>query len=281
MHPTSARPGLIGAILLSAVLTAPGAGAADDPVVAVVNGVEIHQSDVQTVRATLPPKIQGLDEAEVSKRLIDRLVSIKALAQEAERAGATKDPGFKRLLAQRQEQVAADYYVQQLVEKRVTDKAIRDLYDQTIASAKAPEEYKARHILVQTEDEAKDVVKQLKAGKDFAALAKEKSKDTGSAQNGGDLGWFTADVMVPEFSKAAIALKNGEISAPVKSQFGWHVIQTQERRKQTPPKFEDVKENLSQQLREQVMSETLDKVKKAAKIELKGAAAQPSLVPAK
>ena len=281
MSPKILRAATFGAILLMAPAVSSLAVAADDPVLAVVNGTEIHQSEISAIRATLPAKIQGMDEAEVSRRLLESMTTVKAIAQEAEKAGVTKEPGFKKVQAQKLEQITADYYVQGLVEKKVTDKAIHDLYDSTVASAKSTEEYRARHILVETEDEAKEIVKQIKGGKDFAAVAKEKSKDTGSAKNGGDLGWFVADMMVPEFSKAAIALKNGEVSAPVKSQFGWHVIQTQERRKQAPPKFEEVKENLAQQLRQQAQQEIVTKVKATAKIELKGAAAAPQIVPTK
>ena len=271
----------LGAFLASAMAVPTLSIAADDPVVATVNGAEIHQSDVTAFRSMLPAKIQGMDEAQITTRLIERLTQVKALSQEAEKSGVTKEPSYKKLQAQKLEEFAADSYLKSAIEKKVTDKAVRDLYDTTVASAKSAEEYRARHILVETEDEAKDAIKQIKGGKDFAVVAKEKSKDTGSAPNGGDLGWFTADVMVPEFSKAAVALKNGEISAPVKSQFGWHVIQTQERRKQAAPKFEDVRENLAQQLRQQINQETVERVTKAAKIEMKGAAAAPKIVPAK
>ena len=207
------------------------------------------------------------------------MVTVKLLAQEADKSGLTKEPGFKKLLERQKEQAQAEYYIDQTIDKKITDKALHDLYDKTIAGAKQSEEIKARHILVETEDQAKDVAKQLKNGKDFAALAKEKSKDPGSAKNGGDLGWFTAEVMVPEFSKAAFALKAGEVSQPVKTQFGWHVIQLEDRRKQQAPKFDDVKDRLRQQLREQESSETIDRLKKSAKIELKGQAAQPQLAP--
>jgi len=280
MFPKTFRAAGSGALLLC-TLCFSVARAADDPVIAVVNGAEIHQSELTASRASAPAKVQGMDEAAINKALLDQLVTAKAIMQEAEKLGTSKDPAFKKFLAQRTEQALLEFYVQGVVAKKVTDKAVRDLYDSTVTGAKAPEEYKARHILVETEDQAKDIIKQIKGGKDFAALAKEKSKDPGSGQNGGDLGWFTAEMMVPEFSNAAVALKNGDISAPVKSQFGWHVIQTQERRKQPAPKFDDVKENLGQQLRQQTTQELVANVRKAAKIELKGAAAAPQIVPVK
>lgn len=276
-----ARSPRLGLVFCVISMASTMVAAADDPVVAVVNGSEIHQSEVQAIRATLPAQIQGLSEDEVNRRLIDRMVTVKVLAQEADKEGLTKEPGYKKLLDRQKEQIAAEYYVDQTVDKKITDKAVHDLYDKTIASAKPAEEIKARHILVESEDQAKDIVKQLKDGKDFAELAKEKSKDPGSAKNGGDLGWFTAEVMVPEFSKTAFALKKGEISQPVKTQFGWHVIQVEDRRKQEPAKFDDVKDRLRQQLREQAITETIDRLKKSAKIEVKGQAAQPQLAPAK
>ena len=276
-----ARSVRLGFVFLGISMASPALAAAEDPVVATLNGTEIHQSEVQAIRATLPAQIQGLSEDEVTRRLIDRMITVKILAQEAEKTGLTKEPGYKKLMDRQKEQISAEYYVEQTVDKNITDKAVHDLYDKTVANAKPAEEIKARHILVDSEDQAKEVAKQLKDGKDFAALAKEKSKDTGSAQNGGDLGWFTAEVMVPEFSKTAFALKKGEVSQPVKTQFGWHVIQLEDRRKQEAPKFDDVKERLRQQLREQATTEAIDRLRKSAKIEVKGQAAQPQLAPSK
>ena len=148
----------------------------------------------------------------------------------------------------------------------VTDAAMRKVYDEAIGQMKKEPEVRARHILVETEDEAKAVLAELKKGADFAELAKAKSKDPGSA-DGGDLGYFTKDQMVPEFSEVAFKLDKGALSDPVKSQFGWHVIKVEDKRERQPPEFDKVKDQLENFVVRKSQSELITKLRAEGKIE--------------
>jgi peptidyl-prolyl cis-trans isomerase C len=160
----------------------------------------------------------------------------------------------------------------------VSEEAMRKLYDESVAKLTPEEEVHARHILVDSEEKAKEVVAKLKAGGDFAALAKEFSKDPGAAE-GGDLGYFSKDQMVVEFAEAAFKLKKGEISEPVKTQFGWHVIKLEDRRTKPVPAFEQVKDQIEQFLVRKAQSDLVLKLRESAKIERLTAAAAPAQTP--
>jgi peptidyl-prolyl cis-trans isomerase C len=135
-----------------------------------------------------------------------------------------------------------------------------------VKSASGQEEVRARHILVDNEDEAKAIVEQIKAGGDFAAIAKEKSKDPGAAE-GGDLGYFTKDQMVPEFAEVAFKMYPGQLSNPVKTQFGWHIIKVEDKRIKQPPEFDKVKNQIEAFLSRKAQTEFVAKLRQAAKIE--------------
>jgi peptidyl-prolyl cis-trans isomerase C len=147
-----------------------------------------------------------------------------------------------------------------------TDSAEKDVYDDAIKKGGEEQEVHARHILVETEDQAKDVEAELKKGADFAELAKKKSKDPGAA-DGGDLGFFTKDQMVPEFSAVAFALEPGKISDPVKSQFGWHIIKVEEKRARKAPDFEQVKAQIETYVTRKAQADYVAKLREAAKVE--------------
>ena len=157
--------------------------------------------------------------------------------------------------------------------KQVTEEKMRKLYDDSIKAMKPEMEIKARHILVPTEQEAKDIAAKLKSGVDFAKLAQEFSKDPGSGKEGGDLGWFTTDRMVPEFGEAASKMKPGQVSDPVKTQFGWHIIKVEEMREKKPPTFEEVKDQVQQFLERQVQTDIISKLRATVKVEKKDAPA--------
>src|SRR6185437_13217838 len=147
-----------------------------------------------------------------------------------------------------------------------TDEAMKKVYDDAAKQITSEQEVHARHILVPTEDEAKEVEKELKAGADFAELAKKKSKDPG-ASDGGDLGFFTKDQMVPEFSKVAFSLQPGQISDPVKTQFGWHIIKVEEKRDRKAPDFDQVKGQIETYVTRKAQADYVAKLRDAAKIE--------------
>ena len=159
--------------------------------------------------------------------------------------------------------------------KAVTPEAMRKVYDDLAQKVSTEQEVRARHILVETEDEAKAVLAELKKGADFATLAKSKSKDPGSSE-GGDLGYFTKDQMVPEFAEVAFKLEKGAISDPVKSQFGWHIIKVEDKRERQPPEFDKVKDQIEQYLVRRAQAELITKLRAAGKIERTAAPATPA-----
>jgi peptidyl-prolyl cis-trans isomerase C len=158
-----------------------------------------------------------------------------------------------------------------------TEDAIKKTYEEAKAKQKPEDEVRAKHILVEKEDEARDVVKRLKAGEDFTKVAKDVSKDPGS--EGGDLGWFSKERMVPEFSDAAFKLAPGQLSDPVKSQFGWHVIKVEEKRQKPFPTLEQVKDQVLRYVVQKAQSEVVLKLRESAKIERMEGAPAPTLVP--
>ncbi len=160
-----------------------------------------------------------------------------------------------------------DQYLTGLGKKAVTEEAAKKLYEDTTKAMAPEEEAHARHILVETEDQAKAVVDRLKKGEDFAKVAADVSKDPGSGKEGGDLGWFTKDRMVPEFAEAAFKLKKGEVSAPVKSQFGWHVIKLEDKRTKPLPDFAAVKPQIEQYLERKAQQDAVLALREKAKVE--------------
>jgi peptidyl-prolyl cis-trans isomerase C len=245
--------------------------AADDPVVAKVNGKSILQSEVLALRdemAAQMPQIMSVPMERLLPGLTQQAVDNRILADAAKAAGMEKDPEVKKQLALIQDELIKRAFLSREVEKQVTDEDVRKVYDEQVASFVPEDEIHARHILLKTEDEAKAVISKLEGGADFAELAK--SESTGpSGVSGGDLGFFTKDAMVPEFAEAAFAMKPGEISkAPVQTQFGWHVIKVEETRKTEAPSFEDSKEQLRQQMAQAAMVNVMDGLRKKAKIEI-------------
>ncbi len=264
-----------GAILALALAAACPASA---KVLATVDGMEITDDDVQValedLGPTLPQQIEGPQrEAYVLDYLIDlRLVARKAAA---EKMGESADAA--RRLAYYRDKVMMETLLGKVAKDGATDAAMKQVYDDAAAKQTSEEEISARHILVPTEDEAKAALKRVKGGENFAKVADEVSKDPGS--KGGDLGWFTKDRMVPEFGEAAYKLKKGEISDPVKSQFGWHVIKLEDRRRKPFPSFEEVKTQVAQYVAQKSQSELIMKLRDGAKIERMEAPVAPILPP--
>lgn len=231
----------------SATATAP-ATPPPDPVVAKVNGQPIHLSDLNQAAQALPQELRNIPPQTLFPMLLDQQIDRKALVQEARKSGLDKEPAVQRQLAVAEDATLQSALLSREVGPSVTEDAVRARYEHDMAGKAGEEEVHARHILVPTEDEAKKVIADLKKGGDFAALAKQYSKDPGAAQ-GGDLGWFKKDEMVPAFSAAAFALKPGEVSdKPVKTEFGWHVIKVEETRQAPPPSFEQARDGLRQKM---------------------------------
>ncbi len=247
----------------------PAANASADPVVARVNGTELHRSDVIEAIRGLPPQVQQQPIERLYPALLDQMVGTMLVSQAGRKAKLQDDPEVKKRLALVQDQLIADAYVQRLLKKQVTDQKLHARYDKFVKDAPPREEVHARHILVANEDEAKAIIAELKKGADFHKLAQEKTTDPSGKSSGGDLGYFTKEDMVPEFADAAFKLKPGEITdTPVKTQFGWHVIKVEDRRTAKPPTFEQIKPKLTNEMSRELVGDKVKELRTAAKIEV-------------
>ncbi len=252
--------------LVLALFLAPGVSLAQDSkVIARVGDVEITAADLEHAKNDIGGQFERLPEAQREAALLDALIDIYAVAGKATAENFDKEESFIARMALLRKRVLHNIYVSKTVSKKITDADVKALYDEQIGKI---EEVKARHILVKTEDEAKEIIKLLDAGGDFIALAKEKSTGP-SGKNGGDLGYFGKGQMVPAFEKAAFALKKGEhTSKPVKSQFGYHVIMLEDRRKAKPPEFAKVKDKIRQAILRKRYGELVENTRKALKVEI-------------
>jgi peptidyl-prolyl cis-trans isomerase C len=255
--------------------------ASDNTVAATVNGTPIYAATVEMMVKERTAQGQP-DSPELRKAIIDNLAMQTMVAAEGAKKGLDKTPETQRQLEILKQSVLAQAFVQDYIKTHpVTDAMVKAEYDKLNTKA-GGNEFKARHILVATEAEAKDVIAKLKKDiKAFAALAKEKSMDPGSKGNGGDLGWFNPAGMVPEFGAAVAKLEKGKFTEePVKSQFGYHVIVLDDSRAITPPPLEQVSEQLKQQIQRQNLKTFFDEMKAKAKIEVVGQPAAAVVVPA-
>jgi peptidyl-prolyl cis-trans isomerase C len=260
-------------VALLAGLTAPFAAQAQDKVLARVDGQSISDKDVAAAATALGQQLAQLPEEARKRAVLDRLIDMRIITDAAVKAGLDKGEAFKAKMEQLRSQLLIAEFVKAKVDPAVTEDAIKARYEKDVKSFDPPTEMHARHILVKTEDEAKAIIADLAKGGDFAAIAKEKSQDPGSAANGGDLGFFGPGEMVPEFETAAKALKAGEVTkVPVKSQFGYHVIKLDETRKQPIPPLEAVRDQVKQALIGETFAGMLADLKKGTKIEIDEAA---------
>ena len=207
------------------------AASGPDPVVGRVNGVDIKQSDLALAEEDVGADMQAASPDARREHLVSYLADIIMVTQAADKKNVGDNPDFKRRLAFLRNKLLMGFELQEEAKAALTDEALHQTYNDAVKSVGGQEEVHARHILVETEDEAKAILEQLKGGADFAALAKEKSKDPGAA-DGGDLGYFTKDQMVPEFAEVAFKMYPGQVSNPVKTQFGWHIIKVEDKRNQ-------------------------------------------------
>ncbi|KAF0227997.1 MAG: peptidyl-prolyl cis-trans isomerase [Beijerinckiaceae bacterium] len=252
-------------LLLSALLGL-SAAEAQNKVLATVNGEAITEADVNLAVEDVASEYPNLPPQGVKDLTLDFLIEMKVVAQKAKADKIDQSDEFKRRMAYVQQRVMMQQLLMVEAKKVASDVALKKYYDEQIGQIKPVEEVRARHILVEGEDDAKKIAARVKGGEDFAKVAKEASKDPGSGAEGGDLGFFTRDRMVPEFAEAAFAMKPGEVSAPVKSQFGWHVIKVEERRQKPAPTFDQVKDRIAQALAGKAQGEFLTQLRASAKI---------------
>lgn len=252
--------------------TVPGASAPEvvavGDIVATVNGKPISKAAFEILSDEVNER-RGENKVPDDK-IIEELIKRELLSQEIAASGALKDPKFAAKIENAQRMMLSQAAAEQFIETvQVTDEDLKKEYDERVGPMKTAE-YKAKHILVETEQAAKDIIAKLAKGEKFDALAKKLSKDPGSKDKGGDLGWFSPQQMVAPFSEAVIALKNGEITqTPVQSQFGWHVIQREESREQAPPPFDAVKDQLKNMVQTKKLQEHITALQTKAKVENK------------
>ncbi len=255
---------------IAAVLIAVGFGALAQPAfaktLAKVDGLDITDDDVKValedIGPTLPQQLQG-DQRETY--VLDYLIDMKLAAKKFTTDKMAADSEIVRKTDYYKDKVLMEAVLGGVAQGAVTEAEMKKIYEDAAAKQPPEDEVHARHILVPTEQEAKDVEKRLKAGEDFGKVADEVSKDPGS--QGGDLGWFTKDRMVPEFADAAFKLQKGQVSDPVKSQFGWHIIKLEDRRTKAFPSYDQVKDQISNYITQRAQTNLILDLRKQAKIE--------------
>lgn len=254
----------------SSVTDNPAAVNTDDktnPVLAIVDGKEIRRQDVVKLVNSMPPQMQQIPIEQLFPLALEQTISNSLIDKKAKASGLSNDPDIKKQLAQAKEQLIRSKFIENAVNERLTDERLKESYDGYVAGFPELQEVKAAHILVEDEKKAKEIISKLNKGEDFATLAKENSQD-GSAENGGDLGYFSENEVVPEFAAAAFSLDSGSYTkTPVKTQFGFHVIRVDEKRKRPPAPFEQVQQFLAQELQRTIVDEVLNEWKSAANIE--------------
>lgn len=251
--------------------TSTGSGTGSAPrsgkAVANVDGVPIMEADLELAEAEIGGNLGTLDANTKRRVLVEYLVENQLFANAANKEKLASGPDFDRRLAYWRQRALREAYFEKNVKAKIGDSAARALYDDKVKMIKPEEEVEARHILVSKEEDAKDLVTKIRDGADFAMLAKEHSGDAGSKEKGGMLGYFGKGQMVPQFEQAAFALKPGEVSDPVKSQFGWHIIKVENRRQKPPPKFEAVKDQILGSLIHKRAQKVAEELRTSAKIE--------------
>ena len=264
---------VLGALGLLAALAA--TSRADPKILAKVDGVAITQDDYNDALADIGPGLpEKLEGPEREKYVLDYLIDLRLVAKQALADKLDGAPDFARRLAYYHDKLAMEGLLTNVAKTATTEEAERKAYDEA-AKAQPPEpEVHARHILVPTEEEAKAALARIKAGEDFAKVATELSKDP--AGDGGDLGWFTKDRMVPEFAEAAFKLEPGQVSDPVKSQFGWHIIKVEGKRMKTFPPFEQVKDQAARFVAQKAQTALITSLRDKAKIERFDEEAKPA-----
>jgi peptidyl-prolyl cis-trans isomerase C len=217
--------------ILALAMVAPQAAIAqEDPVVAVVNGIKILRSEIEDARLRLPERLSNVPLQSIQGMLVNSLVDTKLVAAEARKINLQNDKQVRQKLARIEEQILERAFLTSYIEKRITEAVLAEHYEKLVAANLSKEEVHARHILLETKGQALKIIKELEGGAEFAELAKTQSKGP-SASKGGDLDFFAEGQMVPAFSKAAFALKKGEMTTePVQTKFGWHVIKVEDRR---------------------------------------------------
>lgn len=235
-------------------------------IVATVDGKPIFLSEIIGMAQRLPEQYRKMSLEAVYPSLLTRAIDSKLVTLEGRRAGFSKDPDVKKRLLDVEDQIISEIFLTKTIGSQVTEEALQKIYSETKSEMASGDQIKARHILLDSEEKAMEIIKKLQAGGEFAKLASEYSTGP-SAASGGDLGWFGEGQMVPEFSKAAFALNPGDIvTKPVKTQFGWHIILVEDRKVSAPPSFDEAKEQLASTMSQKLLKELIETLRTKAKI---------------
>ena len=235
-------------------------------IVATVDGKPIFLSEIIGMAQRLPEQYRKMSLEAVYPSLLTRAIDSKLVTLEGRRAGFSKDADVKKRLLDVEDQIISEIFLTKTIGSQVTEEALQKIYSETKSEMASGDQIKARHILLDNEEKAVEIIKKLQAGEEFAKLASEYSTGP-SAASGGDLGWFGEGQMVPEFSKAAFALNPGDIvTKPVKTQFGWHIILVEDRKVSAPPSFDEAKEQLASTMSQKLLKELIETLRTKAKI---------------
>ena len=235
-------------------------------VIATVNGENIYRGDFEEAYAQLPPQAQQMGVETIYPLLLERMVDEKLIGLAAGKAIPADDPEVEKQLAELRERIVMQVYFEREIDAKLTDEVLQKRYDLWKEANPAASEVHARHILLETEEKAKEVLAEVQGGKEFADAAKEHSTGP-SGPSGGDLGFFTSDQMVKPFADAAFAMEPGQVSAePVKTDFGWHIIKVEDRREQAQPGLEEMKDQLSQEATQEIAAEMMAGFREVAEI---------------
>jgi peptidyl-prolyl cis-trans isomerase C len=255
-------------LVASAQDTPPPPPAGPGTVVATVGGETITEADLAFAAEDIGQDLNTIPPAQIRAVLLAQMIDLKLMSQAGHAKGLESDELFKLRLDYLTDRALRRAFTKQAISDTITTAEIQAEYDKQIAAIPTEDEVHARHILVTTEDDAKAIKAELDAGADFATLAKEKSIEPNAAQSGGDLGYFKAAQMVKPFADAAFAMKVGEISSPIQTQFGWHIIKVEDRRPAAKPTLEQLTPQIGQQLYVQKYRALFDELRKAATIDI-------------
>ncbi len=270
------RAGFWAAFALAAVLSGPALaeGETAETVVASVNGTKITLGQMIAMKESLPPEYQSLPDDVLFKGIYDQLIQQEVLAQSITGLG----PRAIATLDNEKRGYISGLAIDAIVKEAVTDEALQKAYDDRFKDAKPQTEYNAAHILVATEEEANALKEQLAGGADFAELAKAKSTDTGSGANGGDLGWFGLGMMVKPFEEAVVGAKVGEVTGPVQTDFGYHLVLVKETRIAEKPTLDQLRDELAAEVENKAITARIDELTKGATVTREGEGLDPAIL---
>ncbi len=267
------KPVTLRSLILAAATAAvlapfavPGAQAAGP--IARVNGQDISEAEISIAETEFGSVIAGLPTEARRRVIVEYLIEAHLLAEAAKKDKLDSGADFESRINYFKLRALRDLFIEKKGKEQVTEAAAKAVYQEQVGKLKPEPEVSAKHILVKTEDEAKAIVKELAGGADFGELAKAKSLDTGSGGSGGDLGYFTRNQMVKPFEDVAFALKKGETSAPVQTEFGWHIIRMDDVRERALPGFDEVKDQITASLVQTKLQEMVQGLRGTAKIEI-------------